>query len=319
MTRKMIAAGALMLLISLPLGAQERPTVEVRSRQGEPTRVWVNGQDVSDRFAPLLQRRARLGVTVNLEARDSDARGAYLTAVTPGGPADKAGLRAGDVITRLDGQALVVQGAKAAESESAPGLRLIELAAKLEPNDTIPVEYLRGDARRTTSLVTGDDRILITEGEGNLFRFRMPDREFAWSMPGLRLEREGPGGEEGLLRRRIEVAPRVEFRREGPGGVVMAFGGSSLWDLELAPITEDLGWYFGTSEGTLVIKAPASSSLGLKAGDVILSVDGRKPSSPSSLLRILRSYEQGESFKLEIMRQKRRETITGKVDPRDFE
>lgn len=318
MTSKMIAVSALMVLTALPLGAQE-PKVEVRSRQGAPTRVWINGQDVSDRFLPLMQRRARLGVTVNLEARDSDTRGAYLTAVTPGGPADKAGLRAGDVITRLDGQVLVVQGEKAAESESAPGLRLVELAARLEPNDTIPVEYLRGDARRTTSLVTGDDRIVVSEGEGNLFRFQVPDREFAWRMPGLVLERQGPDEDAGVLRRRVEVAPRVELRREGPGGVVMAFGGSSLWDLELAPITEDLGWYFGTSEGTLVIKAPSESSLGVRSGDVILSIDGRKPSSPSSLLRILRSYEQGESFSLEIMRQKRRQTITGKVDPRDFE
>ncbi|HEY9385227.1 MAG TPA: PDZ domain-containing protein, partial [Gemmatimonadales bacterium] len=58
--------------------------------------------------------------------------------------------------------------------------------------------------------------------------------------------------------------------------------------------------------------------LGLKGGDVILSVDGRKASGPSSLLRILRSYEPGDSFKLEIMRNKSRTTVTGKLEkPKD--
>ena len=30
-------------------------------------------------------------------------------------------------------------------------------------------------------------------------------------------------------------------------------------------------------------------------------------------MRILRTYEQGEEFKLQIMRQKRAETVTGKM------
>ena len=47
-----------------------------------------------------MTRRARLGIKVNLQARDSDSIGAYVDGVTPGGPAAKAGLEAGDIITR---------------------------------------------------------------------------------------------------------------------------------------------------------------------------------------------------------------------------
>ena len=94
----------------------------------------------------------------------------------------------------------------------------------------------------------------------------------------------------------------------------MFFMTDALGDLELAPLNADLGSYFGTTEGTLVIRVPEGSTLGLKGGDVILSVDGRKPSSPASLMRILRSYEAGESIKLEIIRQKKRETVAGKLD-----
>ena len=76
----------------------------------------------------------------------------------------------------------------------------------------------------------------------------------------------------------------------------------------------DLGWYFGTSQGVMVVRVPENSSLGVKAGDVVLSIDGRSESGPASLLRILRSYEPGESFKLEVMRQKQRQTVTGRIE-----
>jgi S1-C subfamily serine protease len=92
---------------------------------------------------------------------------------------------------------------------------------------------------------------------------------------------------------------------------VMLFGGD-LSELELAPLNSDLGQYFGTTDGVLVISAPKDSPLGLKGGDVVLAVDGRKPSSPARLLRILRSYEQGESFKIDLLRNKKHETVTAR-------
>jgi S1-C subfamily serine protease len=92
--------------------------------------------------------------------------------------------------------------------------------------------------------------------------------------------------------------------------------GSPLADLELAPLNPDLGRYFGATEGILVISVPQDSELKLKGGDVVLAVDGRKPASPSHLLRIMRSYEKGESFKVDILRNGKRETVTGRVGER---
>jgi S1-C subfamily serine protease len=93
--------------------------------------------------------------------------------------------------------------------------------------------------------------------------------------------------------------------------MAMLFGGE-LSELELAPLNPDLGQYFGTSDGILVVSAPRGSFLGLKGGDVVLTVDGRKPASPSHLLRILRSYDRDESFKIDILRNRKRETVTAK-------
>src|SRR6058998_3237651 len=56
--------------------------------------------------------------------------------------------------------------------------------------------------------------------------------------------------------------------------------------------------------------------LPLKGGDVILSIGGRKPTSPSHAMRILRSYEPGETVALDIMRKQKRVTVSWKVPER---
>lgn len=299
-----LTLAALATAITLPLAAQDPPRpVERVEVQRTPYRVWVNGEDVTGRVGPLMQRRARLGVSVSLEARSSDSLGAYVQSVTPGGPAAKAGIKSGDIITGLDGKSVLPEpGTRSRQGESAPGVRLIELAAKLEPNTTVKVDYLRDGARQSASVVTGDEPILAMEGpEGRSFVWRMPTgEERELRVPGFTIEPMPEG--------------RVEVRRNPGGAGTMTFTTRGpLGDLELAPINPDLGSYFGTTEGILVIKAPAGSPLGLKGGDVILTVDGRKPANPASLLRILRSYDANETIRLEVLRQKKKETLSGKL------
>ncbi|HKC47095.1 MAG TPA: PDZ domain-containing protein, partial [Gemmatimonadales bacterium] len=62
-----------------------------------------------------------------------------------------------------------------------------------------------------------------------------------------------------------------------------------------------------------VVKAPADSGLPLKGGDVILSIGGRKPTNPAHAMRILRSYDAGETVSIEIMRHQKRSTISWTV------
>ncbi len=241
----------------------------------------------------VMNRRARLGLKVNLRARDTDSIGAYVDAVTPNGPAAKAGIQSGDIITKLDGKSVLAGGQAEAENgrESLPGLRLIELAARLEPNDTVPVEFRRGKERKTVSVVTAEEPdILFRAGPGG--------RGFAFRSAGP----EGP--------RRMVIGD-VERELTPP-----FLYGSPLADLELAPLNPDLGRYFGATEGVLVISVPRDSELALKGGDVVLAVDGRKPASPSHFMRILRSYERGESFKIEVLRNGKRETVSGRVGER---
>jgi S1-C subfamily serine protease len=265
-------------------------------------KVFIGGEDgpsvIRERIRAVTQRRPRLGVIVDLRAGDADSIGATLQSVTPGGPAAKAGLRGGDIVTRIGGKSLVASNnTRAGEDESLPGVLLVEFASQLKPNDTITVEYRRGALKKTTSLVTGNEPLIVMNGLGD-------GGEFNFKVPGaMTLERTPFGGE--LLRG--EQTPG--------GGIAFAFTmGGPLSDLELAPLNADLGQYFGTAEGVLVINLPKESVLGLKGGDVILSVDGRKATGPGSLLRILRSYDPGDTFKFEIMRNRARTTVTGKME-----
>jgi len=297
---RLFMLGALGAIAAFPgvLPAQER-------QPPRRTRVFIDGESpevVRERVRAVTQRRARLGVVVDLRASENDSIGATLQSVTPGGPAAKAGLRSGDIVILIDGKSLTTtDNMKAGEDESLPGVRLVEFASQLKGNDTISVEYRRGAARRTASLVTGNEPIYVFDG-------------VLGTGSGGEFEFFGP---EGVALRRTPLAGGSMFKERFSGpeisGYAFAFGGG-LANLELAPLNPDLGQYFGTTEGVLVINLPAESTLGLKGGDVILSLDGRKATGPNSLLRILRSYEPGESFKFEVMRNKARTTVTGMLE-----
>src|SRR5215217_208465 len=152
-----------------PVGGTVPEPVELRLDRGGDRVLQV-----------VMNRRARLGLKINLRARATDSVGAYVEAVTPNGPAAKAGIQTGDIITKVDGKSVLAGGqAEGGSRESLPGLRLVVLAAKLEPSDTVPVEFRRGKVRKTVSVVTADEPdVLFRGGEpgGRSFAFRFrPD------------------------------------------------------------------------------------------------------------------------------------------------
>ena len=70
-------------------------------------------------------------------------------------------------------------------------------------------------------------------------------------------------------------------------------------DAEFVTMTPGLGRYFGADKGVLVAHAPEDASLGLKDGDVIVAIGGREPQNGRHAMRILRSYQPGESVELQ--------------------
>ncbi|MFI5932726.1 S1C family serine protease [Actinoplanes sp. NPDC051494] len=92
-------------------------------------------------------RRTVIGaeVSMNGSTGSSGGSGARLRAVEPAGPAAVAGLKSGDVVTKLDGHPL------------EDGIDLVALVRKYAPGSTISVEYRRGTNTQTASVTLAAD------------------------------------------------------------------------------------------------------------------------------------------------------------------
>jgi hypothetical protein len=110
-----------------------------------------------------------------------------------------------------------------------------------------------------------------------------------------------------------------EFRRMAlldrmPEGMGMTMvRGHGLGDLELVKVTPALAEGLGISEGLLVVDIDSGNTLGLRPGDVITSIGGRRATTPGQAMRILSTYETNEAVQFEVMRQRRRQTVNGRV------
>jgi len=89
-------------------------------------------------------RRTVIGATIDNSVR-SPGGGARLANVDPGGPAAAAGIRAGDVLTKLDGRPLEA------------GTDLIALVRKYAPGAVVTVEYRRGNSKQSASVTLAAD------------------------------------------------------------------------------------------------------------------------------------------------------------------
>jgi len=114
------------------------------------------------------------------------------------------------------------------------------------------------------------------------------DRTFHFQMPDM-----GPALSAGIAGAMPQMRQFRTFMRSDFGG------------MELASITPKLGAYFGVNEGVLVVQAPDNAAFKLEDGDVIQSIDGRKPEDGAHALRILRSYKSGEQLTLAVLRQRK--------------
>ena len=248
----------------------------------------------------LSANRAQLGVLVQLEAvSETDRIGAFLQSVTEGSAAEEAGLQDGDIIISFDGERLAGRYPAADPDESEPAKKLIDLIGDKDPGDEVTIEYQRdGETRSTVVTLDERDSLLQTYSVGPP-QIGFP-RMVVPSVPELRV-------------------PELRFFGDSNrlGVTVFSLWGDRWADIELVRLNEDLGRYFGASEGLLVISPPDNDELDLQAGDVIMGIDGREPHSPSRALRILRSYEEGETINIEIMRDRNRMTISYVVPERE--
>ncbi|HLS47777.1 MAG TPA: PDZ domain-containing protein [Gemmatimonadales bacterium] len=239
----------------------------------------------------VVSTRPSLGLSISTRPTEFDSIGVLIEGVTPGGPAQRAGIRSGDIITRLNGQPLALP-ARGVRGGPPPGLRLIEMSARLAPHDTITLQLRRGVDTRNVRLAAEPRHELVVV------------RDQARRQEDAVLE----------LRSRVEELQggltTSDFRGMERSALATRAYFSLIGGLQLAPLNPELGRYFGTDSGVLVISVPRTSALQLRGGDVVQRIDGREPDNPAHLLRILGSYGPDEEFTLEIMRDRKRQSLT---------
>jgi S1-C subfamily serine protease len=229
---------------------------------------------------------ATLGINIGaIERKPSDAQGVRILSVSPGGPADIAGLKAGDLIVSFAGQSLAGEGAK------PPPQRLLAAVRQAKPDQPVALEYRR---------------------DGKLSNVQIVPKSLVESMAQVRLADLGELGDLGHMDHMGDIdmgdmddlpglpPPRV---RPFPTGMRDPAGFGTAELVELSP---HLGQYFGVEKGLLVVRAPHDERLKLQDGDVIIDIDGRVPGGVTHAFQILRSYRVGETLKLHIMRQQKK-------------
>ena len=249
--------------------------------------------------------RARIGIALGGPEQDEyDDVGAYVRSVTEEGPAASAGLQDGDVITHVDGQSLLdpLSGSmerRVDEDGSLPVGRLMALASRWDEGDEVEITYERDGTSRSVTVIPEE---MDFDFDFGAMDGRLDDLSERLRVLTPRLRDGGRG---------FGRAPMVRFR-SGDGD--FRFGMFGFRGMELRALDSDLGRYFGSDVGVLVLRVGDDAELPLLAGDVILEIDGREVEEPTDVHRIMSSYDRDEVARLTILRDGERMEIESVPD-----
>ncbi len=211
-----------------------------------------------------------------------EARGVGITQVVAGSPAEKAGLKKDDVILRFEG-------------ESVTSVRkLNRLVSEVAPDQTARLTISRGGSEQEVTVTVGKRNA----SSNTIQRLQGLDRL-------QDLDRVMPPG-----------ANVWKWEGQGPGGDarIFSFGNNRRIGVSTMQLTQQLADYFGISDGkgvlvTSVADDSPAAKAGLKAGDVITSIDGEKVEGAGDLARGINKKKDGD-VTLTVIRNKNQRTIT---------
>lgn len=211
------------------------------------------------------------------ELKLSAERGVFVGKVLEESPAAKAGLKDGDVITEVNGQP--VEGA----------VQFRRMIREIPAGRSVQLSVWRdGRAQNVTATLgkTEDNLKRMVGAMPQTFKFQMPD------LPALAPLPDGPS---------------IEWDN---GGLM----GHPRLGIDAEDVSGQLGSYFGApdGEGILVrevIAGSAAEKAGVKAGDIITSLNGERIHGLSELRSKLSPLGDGKSAKLGILRNKSAMTL----------
>ena len=224
-----------------------------------------------------------VGASIRVEVRDpspaeitaaglSQPGGAIVVQVDEGGPAAQAGLKVGDLVVEFDGER--IRSAR----------HFVRLVREATEGRAVKMVVSARQSQRTIDItpVDGVSAMLNT--------------------PEIRRQIE-----RGVRELQEEVRRQIE---EGEGPFGGTFGSRRRLGVELMPLSDELAGYFGVKAGALVSRVRAGSpaaSAGVKAGDVITTINGASVTNPGD---VAREVSRGErELTLIVVRDKKELTL----------
>jgi serine protease Do len=283
--------------VALATGAQAQPATVVVpgvepsiAPQVEPLIAPVNVDldlDLQEVFH--FAGGGRLGVTVR-EVNDDDvkkgglgtARGVVVEQVSEESAAEEAGFKSGDVVVEFDGERVrSVQ-------------QFTRLVRETPAGRSVQAVVLREGQKSTLTVKPRDS----WAGFSNLLRYDSPSR--------------------------IEVPrpprpPRVVTPAPAPVPFAFSLRSGTTLGVTVSDMSDQLAEYFGAKEGALVTSVTedsAAAKAGVKAGDVITSINGQEVKVPGDVRRATQRLESGAEFTIDVLRDKKKVTLKGKTEAR---
>ncbi len=231
-----------------------------------------------------------------------EARGVGITQVVKDSPAEKAGLKKDDVILRFEG-------------DSVTSVRkLNRLVSEVAPDQNVRLGISRGGSEQEVSVTIG-------KRDQSLNAFNRLEGLGADGFKGLEgLQKlDGFKGLEGLKDFKGPGPQVWKWEGQGPGndGFLFALGNNRRMGVSTVQLTKQLGDYFGIADGkgvlvTSVSDGSPAAKAGLRAGDVITTVDGEMIEGPGDLSRAVNKNKDGD-VTVVVIRDKKQRTF--KVTP----
>jgi C-terminal processing protease CtpA/Prc len=271
---------------------KQKEKAEADARAGWFTLDWPGDSYLGAYLEEVTPERTKeLGLT--------EERGAIVMKVVAGSPAEKAGLKENDVIVSFNGRRV----------DSVRELQ--RLLSETPPDRNVQIEVIRGGSHQSLST-------MLAKRSAQNFRLLGP----AFDEKSWKLNEDAMKRAEEATRRSGETLKRYQERmKEFPNfgdfafvnpGEFAFFGGARL-GISAESLTDQLSQFFGVKDGKGVLVASvrensSAAKAGIKAGDVIVDIDGQKIDSVGALLKALSAKSEG-SVAVKLVRNHAEQTI----------
>ncbi|MGC9970438.1 MAG: PDZ domain-containing protein [Bryobacteraceae bacterium] len=221
------------------------------------------------------------------ELKLSDVHGVEVTKVEDDSPASRSGLKQGDVVLEYQGQR--VEGTA----------QFVRLVRETPAGRQVKLLISRGGANQSLNATVGERKPKHVMIERN---FTMDPK---WHEQMEKLQ---------------EQLGRMRFQFEMPDlpQPFMSWRSAAL-GIEAESVSSQLAEFFGVKKGVLVRsvgKDTPAEKAGIKAGDVIVKVDGVEVSTPSEVAKRVRAPEAKKTFPVTVVRNRQEVTLNVTVEDR---